>query len=167
MLSQTVEYALRAMSRLAAPDGAPATCRMIAQAMSVPQSYLSKIMRALVHANLVRSYRGPHGGFALARAAEEITVLEIVNAVDPIRRTTSCPLNDPEHVSLCPLHQCLDDALADVERAFSRATLADIADTPRLRQPASAPLVRSRERDGKPDAPSAQEFVSPRVVTEG
>lgn len=135
MLSQTVEYALRAMSRLAAPHGAPATCRMIARAMSVPQSYLSKIMRDLVQANLVKSFRGPHGGFSLARDADQITVLEIVNAVDPIRRTTTCPLNDPEHVSLCPLHQCLDDALADVERAFARATLADIADNPRIQQP--------------------------------
>lgn len=132
MLSQTVEYALRAMSRLAAPDGAPATCQSIASMMSVPQSYLSKIMRDLVHANLVRSFRGPNGGFALARDADQITMLEIVNAVDPIRRTTTCPLNDPDHVSLCPLHQCLDDAMANLEHAFARVTLAEVADTPRI-----------------------------------
>lgn len=128
MLSQTVEYALRAMSHLATLSGRPASCEVVARATHVPRSYLSKIMRDLVNAGLLRSARGPRGGFALARDARMISVLEIVNAVDPIRRIERCPLEDPQHAVLCPLHQCLDDAIVQFERAFERATLADITD---------------------------------------
>jgi Rrf2 family protein len=128
MLSQTVEYALRAMSRLAGPGSPPASSRALARATRVPQSYLSKIMRDLVQARLVRSFRGPNGGFVLARDAAAITVLDIVNAVDPIRRTTACPLDDPAHTTLCPLHRCLDDVLAQIERTFGNATLAAVTE---------------------------------------
>jgi Rrf2 family protein len=127
MISQTVEYALRAMSNLASLQGAATTSEAIAQATRVPQGYLSKIMRDLVCAELVKSFRGPRGGFVLARDANSITVLDIVNAVDPIRRITRCPLDDPRHANLCPLHRCLDDALAHLEQIFRSTTLGGMA----------------------------------------
>lgn len=127
MLSQTVEYALRAMSHLAARHDEPATCARIARDTRVPRSYLSKILRALVDARLLQSYRGPNGGFTLARSAEQISILQIVNAVEPMRRIHHCPLDDPDHAELCPLHKCLDDALAHIERSFALATLATAA----------------------------------------
>lgn len=126
MISQTVEYALRAMSSLAALGGAAATSESIARSTRVPQGYLSKIMRDLVRADLVRSFRGPHGGFVLARGAEAISLLDIVNAVDPIRRIVGCPLEDPEHAKLCPLHQCLDDAIGHLEERFRTTTLESV-----------------------------------------
>ncbi len=126
MVSQTVEYALRAMSHVAVLNGLPATCESIARTTRVPRSYLAKIMRGLVNAQLVQSFRGPKGGFVLARAPHEISLLDIVNAVDPIRRIIHCPLDNPRHLSLCPLHQCLDDALAHIEQRFDAATLAGV-----------------------------------------
>lgn len=111
------------MSHLASLDGGSANSEQIAERIRVPQGYFSKVMRALVCAGLVRSFRGPNGGFLLAKAPAAVSLLDIVNAVKPIRRIERCPLGDPSHLSLCPLHKCLDDAIDDVESACRRTTL--------------------------------------------
>lgn len=127
MISQTIEYALRAMAFLAMRDEPESVAsQAIAGPMRIPPGYLSKVLRDLVLAGLVRSVRGPNGGFSLARAAASIRILDIVNAVDPIRRITTCPLGNPAHLRLCPLHARLDRAIAHVEREFAETSLADI-----------------------------------------
>ena len=126
MFSQTVEYALRAMMHLASTGGAAETGDKIASATRVPPGYLSKVMRDLVLAGLVRSFRGPNGGFCLARTVESITLLDVVSAVDGVQRIRTCPLRNPLHTHLCPLHQCLDDALAQLEGAFRATSLGAI-----------------------------------------
>lgn len=131
MISQTVEYALRAAVYLAdqAPDAR--TTDQIAAVTRVPPAYLSKVLQSLARAGLVSSQRGLHGGFVLAKGADQLTVLEVVNAVDPIRRIRKCPLGIATHGSnLCPLHRRLDDALASVEQAFAQSTLAEILAEP-------------------------------------
>jgi len=126
MLSQTIEYALRAMIHLASQGSAALSAERIAASTHVPAGYLSKVMRDLVVANLVSSQRGPRGGFLLAREPALITLLDIVNAVDPITRIHKCPAGNPAHVRLCALHERMDKALAHVEREFREATLADM-----------------------------------------
>lgn len=126
MFSQTVEYALRAMIHLAAADGIAQSGEKIAATTRVPHGYLSKVMRGLVVAGLVRSYRGPNGGFTLARSVDQISILDVVNAVDPVRRILRCPIGDPDHTVLCSLHRRLDDALATIEQTFRATTLADV-----------------------------------------
>ncbi|MCP4292626.1 MAG: Rrf2 family transcriptional regulator [bacterium] len=127
MFSQTVEYAMRAVLALAAGDGSPMTTKQIAEVMRVPQSYLSKVLQALVRGGLVFSTRGLKGGFVLVRSAEEITLLQILNSVNPLQRIESCPLDLDAHSSdLCPLHRRLDQAMEMVEKAFSGTTLAEI-----------------------------------------
>jgi DNA-binding IscR family transcriptional regulator len=60
-----------------------------------------------------------------------VTILEVVNAVDPIRRIQSCPLDLASHgMRLCPLHRRLDNALALVEDAFRQTTLAEVLAEP-------------------------------------
>lgn len=126
MFSQTTEYALRAALFLANLGPQFASADQIAEGTQVPPGYLSKVMRDLVLSELVNSQRGPNGGFVLARPADQITILDVVNAVDPIRRITACPMGNPMHVNLCPLHEKLDNAIAQIERAFSQTTLADL-----------------------------------------
>jgi Rrf2 family transcriptional regulator, nitric oxide-sensitive transcriptional repressor len=130
MLSQTIEYALRAMIHLATLEpGAAANSEEIARRTKVPRGYLSKVMRDLVVAGLVRSQRGPNGGFALARGPSDICMLDVVDAVDPITRITKCPLGNPAHTQLCPLHSRLDYALSLVEAEFRRTSLAEILES--------------------------------------
>lgn len=131
MLSQTTEYALRAVVSLASRAPEPRTSREVAADTHVPAPYLAKILQGLTRAGLVVSQRGLRGGFALARAPEEVRLLEVVNAVEPIRRIRECPLGLASHgARLCPLHRRLDAAIAKVEAAFAGTTLADILDEP-------------------------------------
>src|SRR4051812_39066441 len=122
MVLQTPEYALRAVVHPAAPGGEPRTAQQIAEAPRVPAGYLSKVMQALGRARLAHSQRGLGGGFTLAVPAEELTVLDVVQAVDPIRRIKSCPLGLKGHVNLCPLHRRLDQAIGLVEKALREST---------------------------------------------
>jgi Rrf2 family transcriptional regulator, nitric oxide-sensitive transcriptional repressor len=130
MLSQTIEYALRAMTHLASLERDTAVnSEWIAERTHVPKGYLSKILRDLVVADLITSQRGPNGGFSLARSPDKITMFDVVNAVDPIKRILKCPLGNPAHVQLCPLHRRIDDAIGMIEREFRRTTLAEVLET--------------------------------------
>lgn len=126
MFSQTAEYALRAMIHLGSRATAPATSEAIAATTRVPAGYLSKILRDLVVARLIRSQRGPNGGFTLARAVEAVSILDIVNAVDPIRRFHECPIKTDGQPRLCALHSRLDNALARIEEELRGTSLAAI-----------------------------------------
>lgn len=139
MFSQTVEYALRAMVYLAdqAPDAK--TTAQIAEATRVPIAYLSKVLQGLRKVGLVRSRRGSGGGVLAGKPAGETTILEVVNAVDPIRRIATCPLGLAAHgENLCPLHRRLDDALAQTIDAFGSTTLAEILAEPTQSRPLCA-----------------------------
>src|SRR5689334_8673752 len=108
MISQTAEYALRAITHLAFNAGAPQTNKQIAESTRVPMPYLSKVLQAMTRAGLVHSHRGLHGGFTLARSAARVSVFEVIEAVDPLQRIRTCPLGLAAHgVNLCPLHRRL------------------------------------------------------------
>jgi len=127
MISKTAEYALRAMVYLAENPASPNPLQGIAGSTQVPSGYLSKVMQQLVRAGLVTSLRGLGGGFTLARPATELSVYEVVQAVDPIARIRECPLKLPEHrENLCPLHRRLDDVAEMVEQSFRLTSVADL-----------------------------------------
>jgi Rrf2 family protein len=131
VLSQTVEYALRAVVHLAAMAPSPRTTDQISAATQVPRAYLSKVLQSLVKAGVVHSQRGHGGGVALTRTPAELTILEVVNAVEPIQRIRTCPLKLAAHgTNLCPLHRRVDNALALVEEAFGNSTLAEVLAEP-------------------------------------
>jgi Rrf2 family nitric oxide-sensitive transcriptional repressor len=131
MFSQTVEYALRAVAHLAYAAPSARTTEQVADATRVPPAYLSKVLQALSRGGIVRSQRGVGGGISLAKPAAELTILEVVNAVEPIQRIKTCPLGLKSHgVRLCPLHRRVDDAMAMVEAAFGRTSLAEILAEP-------------------------------------
>ncbi len=136
LFSQTAEYALRAAVWLADRDMQPQTTQQIAEATHVPAGYLSKVLQAMGRADLVTGQRGIGGGFLLAREADNISVLDVVTAVDPIQRIVTCPLGLKGHgKNLCPLHRKLDDALASIEKAFASTTLAELLKTPSKSRP--------------------------------
>lgn len=127
MISQTAEYALRAVVFLAKNTGVAYTAEQIAKATQVPAPYLSKVLQPLIKARLVQSQRGLGGGFSLEKKPELITILQVINAVDPIERIEVCPLGLEEHSSrLCPLHKRLDDAIALIEEAFAKTTINEL-----------------------------------------
>ena len=126
MISQTAEYALRAVVHLASSDR-PLTTERLAEGTDVPSGYLAKIMQALTKAGFVRSQRGLHGGFTLISDITELTVYDVIQVFDPIVRIQSCPLGFAEHgTKLCPLHRALDSQLASMERSFKALTIKKV-----------------------------------------
>jgi Rrf2 family nitric oxide-sensitive transcriptional repressor len=136
MISQTAEYALRATVYLADQSGSARTVAQIAEATQVPAGYLAKVMQGLSRAQVVKSQRGLNGGFSLARDPGTLSVLEVVNAVDPLRRFSECPLGIASHGrQLCPLHRRLDDAAQMVEDCFRQTMVSDLLAAPNAPKP--------------------------------
>jgi Rrf2 family protein len=82
-ISRKIDYGLRAMIYLSSiRSGSVVPFREIARQMDVPEDFLAKILKTLVDQGLVRSTRGPHGGYALGRSADAISFLEVIEAVE-------------------------------------------------------------------------------------
>ena len=131
MISQTVEYALRAIVTIAQHDGQPCTAKTLAEITQVPLPYLSKLMQGLVRGGLVSSQRGLHGGFLLKSDPKNLTIMDVVSVVEPIKRIVQCPLKIQSHgTNLCPLHRRLDNAMAATEKVFRETTVAEMLSQP-------------------------------------
>ena len=134
MFSHTAEYALRAAVFLAESPTGRYTTQAIADTAQIPPRYLAKVLNSLSRAGVLSGQRGLNGGFSLARNPEDITVLEVIQAVDPIKRIHKCPLGLQAHSHrLCPLHTRLDESLALIEENLRKATLADLLERPTFR----------------------------------
>lgn len=127
MISPTAEYALRAVVAIAQGAGKAVVTSTLVEVTKVPSGYLPKVLQMLRRAGLLVSKRGLGGGFTLARAPERISVLDVVQVVDPIKRIERCPLNISSHsTTLCPLHKRLDEAAEMVEKSFASTTIAEL-----------------------------------------
>ena len=126
-VSAKVDYALRAMLELAASEGLVKSER-VAVAQGIPQKFLENILLDLRHGELVTSRRGIEGGYALARPASEISVADVIRAVEgPIATVRGARPEDAEYVGaatgLQPLWLDLRTAMRDV---LEQTTLADV-----------------------------------------
>ncbi len=127
-ISRSTGYALVAVGFIAQhyKDGAVLAAR-VSKEYDIPLEYLLKILQQLVRANVLRSKRGPRGGFFLAHPAEEITLLQIIEAVDgPMlshmhlaEQTNNAPFSLKMEV-VC------QTATEEVKKLFSAAILSDL-----------------------------------------
>lgn len=139
-ISQTAEYALRAVVWLARDPNAALGTPRIAAATRVPPGYLSRVLQSLARAGLVESNPGRTGGFRLSRPPTRISVLDVINAVDRVERIERCPLGLKSHRGgLCPLHRRLDEAAAMVQKAYAETTIAAILAEDTTRRPLCGP----------------------------
>ncbi len=130
ILSHRCEYAVRTALFLAAADRSGyVAVREISAALGIPRPFLSKTVQVLTSAGIFTSMRGPAGGLALARPASQISLKEIVLAVDGAGLFTECVLGLPGcgDRTPCPLHDQWSPARARVHDMFAAATLADTA----------------------------------------
>ncbi|HMB69654.1 MAG TPA: Rrf2 family transcriptional regulator [bacterium] len=156
MISQTAEYALRAAVHLARHQDRPVTGHAISDATAVPPTYLLKILAQLTRGGVVRSQRGPNGGYALARPALAVSAYDVVAAVDSIPDLNRCPLGLSAHSGrLCPLHSRLREAAHLMHDALRRTSLHDLRGSEEsspdaCRFPAVPdPLARPRSADSR------------------
>lgn len=91
LISLESDYALRALIYLSfQPKGKISMVSEISESEMIPNAYLFKILRKLVKKGIVRSYRGPKGGYALARSPEKITFLEVIETLDGPMAVNRC-----------------------------------------------------------------------------
>ncbi len=130
ILSQTSEYALRAATVLAQNEAkGPIHVAVLADALEVPQNYLSKTLSQLARVGVLDSVRGKHGGFRLARPRDQISLYEIVEPFERFDTVRRCLMGQPEcsAKAACPAHAAWS-ALGDrVVRFLRHTSLADLA----------------------------------------
>lgn len=135
MFTMTTEYALCAACCMAKQPERLLTASEISDKGGVPLRYAAKVLRQLTDAGITRSRRGPTGGFTLINNATDVTLLEVVQAIEPVAaRREAGETTRPE---LCPLYGLLDDIAVDLKRRLGRTSLADLID-------------RDPRRSGKP-----------------
>lgn len=142
MFSQTVEYALRAMVQLASDAPAASTTKQIAKKTKVPSAYLAKVLQSMRRAGLINSRRGVGGGVTLAQEPADISLLAVIDAVEPLKRSSRKGRKAPT-----PLQRTLDNALGEVRKTFAAISLADML--PRKRRARKKPQPLARQRGSK------------------
>jgi len=127
-LSAPSEYGLLALIDLATAEGArPMATRELAESRGIPPAFLEQLLADLRRAGLVRATRGPRGGFALARCAEEITALEIVEALEGPIAPSVCAPGACGREDGCAAASVWSDVSGAVRDALSGFTLARLA----------------------------------------
>lgn len=127
-VSAKADYAVRAAAELAAADEGPVKGGVLAEAQDIPLQFLEHILLELKHVGIVRARRGAKGGYWLAKPAEEVTVADIVRAVEgPIANVQS---NPPESIEYSGNAQHLQEVWiavrANLRAVLEEVTLADL-----------------------------------------
>jgi Rrf2 family protein len=135
-LSDGVEWGVHACSLLAAlPEDTALPAAKIAEYHGVPAAYLAKHLQSLARAGVLETVKGARGGYRLARPAAEITVLEVVEAIegdDPAFRCTEIRRRGPtamparEYTKLCGIHAVFERADAAWRDELQNTTIADM-----------------------------------------
>jgi Rrf2 family protein len=130
LFSPTCQYAIRALCYLARHSGdGPVLARDIAAAENVPRQFLSKILHQLGQKGLVRSQKGPGGGFALARPTSQLTLAEITVAVDGVQEISKRCILGLElctDAAPCALHDAWKNFRTQYDATIGALTLAEM-----------------------------------------
>jgi Rrf2 family protein len=128
-VSAKVDYAVRAGAELAAAGDGPVKGERIAQAQAIPLKFLENILLDLKHAGLVQSQRGVEGGYWLARPAEEISLADVIRAVEgPIANVRGVRPEQVEYRGAAePLREAWIAVRANLRAVLETVTLADLA----------------------------------------
>ena len=137
MFSRSAGYAVQALTYLAAqPSGKLTGAREIAETLQIPMPFLWKILRNLTRKKLVRSFKGVRGGYELARAAERISVSEVLAASPDAKHSEACVLGleQCDENNPCPLHSSWKDVRVQIDDLMKKTSLADLARKPQRRK---------------------------------
>jgi Rrf2 family protein len=129
-LTRAADYAVRVMIHLAGiPAGTRGNRDSLSQSTEVPAEFLGKVLQALGRANLIKSYRGAQGGFELARPAEQITMLEVIEAIEGPLAINLCLAEDGAcgRRWWCPAHAVWKEAQEAMSKVLGGVTVAQLA----------------------------------------
>jgi len=154
LLSDATEYGLRAVVWLAQHPGHAQKVREIAEGTRATPGYLIKVLQSLAKAGILSAQRGSSGGFRLERDPATLSVLDVINVIDPIERIHTCPLGLETHGEcLCPMHKRIDDAMSAIEQSFGESTIQDLLNEPTTSHPLCEALSNNSARvESHPEA---------------
>jgi Rrf2 family protein len=130
LYSRSAEYAIRAFVHLAqVPDGRYAMVKQIAAEEEIPAHFLAKILQQLARKGMLRSSKGPTGGFSLRVPPGEVRLLDIVEALDGLSEYEKCAsgLAECNDDMPCPLHDSWKALRSRIMDYLGRNTIADLA----------------------------------------
>lgn len=135
-LTRAGEYAVKSLLYLAAQKtDARVMASEVATAENIPVNFVRKILESLAKTGLVKSYRGAGGGFMLGRTAEQISLRQVIEAVEgPLALNQCLQPNACENLPICPMSHIWMEAQRAVEEVLERYTLADVVRTRELRR---------------------------------
>jgi len=127
-VSAKADYAVRAAAELAAAEEGPIKGERLADAQDIPLQFLEHILLELKHAGIVRARRGAKGGYWLARPAEDVTIADVVRAVEgPIAHVQSAPPESIEYRGNAEhLQEVWIAVRASLRTVLEHVTLADL-----------------------------------------
>jgi Rrf2 family protein len=128
-LTRASSYALHAVAFMAGQkkDG-PIASHVIAEKRGIPERFLLKVLKPLVSAQVLFSVKGPNGGYRLARPATDISILEVLEAVDgPVRGHAPMSQHDPRNSLNRKLEQICNESAEQVRKTLSRFKLSDLS----------------------------------------
>jgi Rrf2 family protein len=128
-LTRASSYALHAVAYMAAQKtDKPIASHHIAQARGIPERFLLKVLKPLVSAQVLLSIKGPNGGYRLAKGANEVSVLDILEAVDgPIRGSAPFSHEDPSSALSQRLDQICNQSAEQIRKQLSKIKMAELA----------------------------------------
>ena len=132
-VSRKVDYALRAVIHLANEQANARACSVaqIAARERIPRQFLEKIVQQLIHKGLVRSQRGPHGGYVLGRSADQMTFRDVIEAVEGPISLNVCVGEHPDCFLLgaCGMNRVWAEGQRRVMDLFENTTIASVSQT--------------------------------------
>jgi len=132
MFSTSCHYGLQAMIYIAlhSTNDKNVDLGQIAEKQDIPKHFLSKILQMLVKNGLLNSMKGPTGGFSLSRPADEITLIEVIDAIDGLDVFTQCGIGfkrcDDDHP--CPIHHEYKQVRNNIRELFENKTLLELSE---------------------------------------
>lgn len=128
-LTRAASYALQALSYMASQKkDLPTASHLIAEKRGIPERFLLKVLKPLVSAQVLLSIKGPNGGYRLARPANDITILEVVEAVDgPIRGHAPPSETEANSAINKRLHQICTQAADQLRKSLGRIRITELS----------------------------------------
>lgn len=122
------EYAIRAIVYMAKEPEATYTATELYPHLDAPLKFLAKILQKMARKKILKSQRGVKGGFKIAMPLENLTIVDIIEAVDGAIALNKCLLTnyDCNREALCPVHPIWEEAQLKLKEALSKKTIADI-----------------------------------------
>ncbi|RMH74311.1 MAG: Rrf2 family transcriptional regulator [Gemmatimonadetes bacterium] len=139
IFSKSTQYAVRALSYLVKhQDEAPCRGEIIAKEEGIPKHFLSKLLQQLVQAKILKSTKGPNGGFSLAKDPKEVSLFQVMNVFEDLETFfETCAIGDRRcsEKEPCPLHQDYNDIRQNIREYLLTSNLETLVEVEDLKSP--------------------------------